>query len=45
MHYEIFVLRCKNFQLDVSSKCETLLPPSKLSITVAGKNKTESQII
>ena len=45
MHYEISMLRCKNFQLDVSSKCETLLPPSKLSITVAGKNKTESQII
>ena len=45
MHYEIFVLRCKNFQLDVSSKCETLLLPCKLSITAAGKNKTESQTL
>ena len=45
MHYEILVLHCKNFQSDVSSRCETLLMPSKLSIIVAGKNKTESQII
>ena len=43
MHHEILVLHCKNFRLDVSSKCEALLQPSKLSITVAGKNKTESQ--
>ena len=43
MHHEILVLHCKNFRLNVSSKCEALLQPSKLSITVAGKNKTESQ--